>query len=103
MCHGIAEVLTIANLAAIDKDCHVLAKPSLIVENVSAGLRVQTKIIGQHLAHSRAGDLALRAVHVALNVPRKSDGRHGAVYRASTNLFSRSSAASHCAEIPSSH
>ena len=66
----IAETFTIANLAAIDEDGHMLTKPSLIVEDVPAGLLVRTEIAFEHVAYGRSGDVTRGTSHVALDILR---------------------------------
>lgn len=71
-------MITIANLGAIDEDGHMLAKPSLIVEDVPAGLLVQMKIAFEHVPYGCAVNLARGTPHVALDILRESHSWHGA-------------------------
>jgi hypothetical protein len=65
-------------LGAINEDGHMLPKSALIVEDVPAGLFVQMEIAFEHLTYGRPVNLARGTPHVALDILRESDSRHGA-------------------------
>src|SRR6266545_2959142 len=75
--HGIGEPRAIADHSTIDEDRHVLAEPRLIVEHVTARLRIFGKHSFKNVAHGAAGGFALRQRDVALNIRREDDLGHG--------------------------
>jgi hypothetical protein len=61
---------------SVDENRHVLAKPSLVVKDVAARSRVGGEVCLEDVADVRTVDDPRRALHMALNVVRESDGRH---------------------------
>jgi hypothetical protein len=75
--HRIAEVLPVADLAAVHEDHHVGADGPLVVEHICPGARVSPKDGIQGLANCFPFNACGRAGDVALNVLSKGYCWHG--------------------------
>ena len=63
--------------AAVDEHEHVPAQLALLIEHVIAHLRLRAEHGLERRADRRAGDFAFGSAHVALQVGREHDARHG--------------------------
>src|SRR5262245_12875173 len=74
--HGVGEMGAVADHPPIHEDRHMPAQRRLVVEDVSAGLRVGGEDIVQHFANRAPGNLGFGAGNVALYVWRERDLGH---------------------------
>ena len=63
-------------IVPIDEHRHVLAQRRLVIEHVTARLRILCEDIRQNLAHRASGGVRFRTGHMALDVGREHDLGH---------------------------
>ena len=76
-CRARADRVVEPRAAAIDEHEHMLAQLALLIEHVVAHLRLRAEHGLERRADRRAADFAFGAAHVALQVGREHDARHG--------------------------
>src|SRR5262245_8954146 len=74
--HGVAEMGAVADHSPVHEDRHVPAQRRLVVEDVSAGLRVGGEEVVQHCANRATASLGCGAGNVELDVGREHDLGH---------------------------
>src|SRR6266571_9185821 len=74
--YGVAQAVAVANQLAVDENHHMLPDPALLVEHIPARSFVLPKVVVEHRAQRRSGNLTRRALDVALNVSSESNRRH---------------------------
>lgn len=82
---GVAEVVAVLDLIAIDERRHVVAKVPLIVEYVAAGLWMFAEVGFEDFPHGGAFHTLFGALDVPLDVAGEADERHALLGRARTH------------------
>jgi hypothetical protein len=75
--NGIAESRGIAQLAAIDEDCHVLPQAALVIKDVASDRRVAMEVSLHRFPDRRSHDPQGGAGDMTLQIPGEAHRNHG--------------------------